>query len=63
MSTTLSPMSATTLVLCLAGELLADPAEIIEAIKSDDEMLSLVRQYGEGGATYESVLEALNALI
>ena len=56
-------MSATTLVLCLAGELLADPAEIIEAIKSDDEMLSLVRQYGEGGATYESVLEALNALI
>lgn len=50
-------------MLCLSGELLADPADIVEAIKSDDAMLSLVRQYGKGEATYESVLEALNALI
>lgn len=63
MSTTISPMSANTLVLCLAGELLADPAEIVEVIKSEADLLSLVRQYGKGEATYQEVLEALNALI
>jgi len=56
-------MSATTLMLCLSGELLTNPAFLVEAIKSDDEMLSLVRQYGKGEATYQEVLEALNALI
>lgn len=56
------PMSAVNLIQCLAGEIFSDPALIVEAIKEDEEVLALVRQYGKGHATYEEVLEAVGAI-
>lgn len=56
------PMSAVSLVSCLAGEMFADPALVVEAIKEDQEVLALVRRYGKGGATYQEVLEAVSAI-
>jgi len=56
------PMSAVSLVSCLAGEMFADPALIVEAIREDEEVLALVRQYGKGNATYEEVREAVSAI-
>ena len=56
------PMSAVSLVSCLAGEMFADPALIVEAIREDEEVLALVRQYGKGHATYEEVREAVSAI-
>lgn len=56
------PMSAVSLVSCLAGEMFADPALIVEAIREDEEVLALVRQYGKGNATYEQVREAVSAI-
>lgn len=58
----MTPMSAVSLVSCLAGEMLADPALIVEAIKEDEEVLALVRQYGKGLASYEEVREAVSAI-
>jgi hypothetical protein len=56
------PMSAVNLIQCLAGEMFSDPALIVEAIKEDEEVLALVRQYGKGHATYEQVREAVSAI-
>ena len=56
------PMSATNLIQCLAGELLTDPALLVETIKEDDSALAIVRQYGRGQITYEEVLNAVNAI-
>ena len=56
------PMSAVSLVSCLAGEMFADPALIVEAIREDEDVLALVRQYGKGRATYEQVREAVSAI-
>ena len=58
----MSPMSATDLVSCLAGEMLALPALIVEAIKEDPDTLEIVRDYGKGLATYEDVREAVSAI-
>jgi hypothetical protein len=55
-------MSAENLVLCLAGEIGSLPALIVEAIQGDTDTLALVRRYGKGEATYEEVLEAVNAI-
>lgn len=51
------PMSAVNLVQCLAGEHLAMPEMMLEAIKENEDFLAIVRQYGAGKATYEQVLE------
>jgi hypothetical protein len=56
------PMSAELLVMCLAGEMYAYPADIVEVIKEDKEVLSLVRQYGKGLATYEQIRDAVSAI-
>jgi hypothetical protein len=56
------PMSAPMLIQCLAGELLADPALLVETIKEDDSALAIVRQYGRGRATYEEVRDAVSAI-
>lgn len=56
------PMSAVSLISCLAGEIDSLPDLIVEAIKEDSEVLALVRQYGKGGATYQEVLEAVSAI-
>lgn len=56
------PMSAPDLISCLAGELLTDPALLVETIKEDDSALAIVRQYGRGQITYEEVLNAVSAI-
>ena len=56
------PMSAPNLIQCLAGELLTDPALLVETIKEDDNALAIVRQYGRGQITYEEVLNAVTAI-
>lgn len=56
------PMSATNLIQCLAGELLTDPALLVEAIKEEESVLSTVRQYGRGQISYEEVREAVSAI-
>ena len=57
------PMSAVMLIQCLAGELLADPALLVETIKEDKATLTLVRQYGKGEADYARVLERVSELV
>lgn len=56
------PMSAPDLIQCLAGELLTDPALLVETIKEDDGTLAIVRQYGRGQITYEEVRDAVSAI-
>jgi hypothetical protein len=56
------PMSAVSLISCLAGEIGSLPALLVEAIQEDQEVLALVRQYGKGNATYQEVLEAVGAI-
>ena len=55
-------MSAPMLIQCLAGELLTDPAFLVEAIKECEDTLAIVRSYGKGIATYDEVLEAVTAI-
>jgi hypothetical protein len=56
------PMSATNLIQCLAGELLTDPALLVEAIKEDDSALAIVRQFERGQISYEEVRNAVSAI-
>jgi hypothetical protein len=58
-----APMSAVNLVSYLAGELLTDPALIVETIKGDEDLLRLFRSYNSGEITYAKVLETLNAYV
>lgn len=58
----MTPMSAVSLVSCLAGEMDSLPDLVLEAIQEDGEVLALVRQYGKGLATYEEVREAVSAI-
>ena len=58
----MSPMSAVSLVSCLAGEMDSLPDLVLEAIQEDEEVLALVRQYGKGLAAYEEVIEAVSAI-
>lgn len=53
------PMSAPMLVQCLAGDLLVDPALIVETIKEDQDLLRVVRSYGAGDFTYSDVLDTV----
>lgn len=56
------PMSAPDLIQCLAGELLTDPALLVEAIREEESALAIVRQYGRGQISYEEVLNAVSAI-
>lgn len=56
-------MSAPDLVQCLAGEAYTLPALALETIKSEPDLLALVRQYGKGRATYEEVKELFSHYI
>jgi hypothetical protein len=56
------PMSAPDLIQCLAGELLTDPALLVEAIKEEESVLAIVRQYGRGQISYEEVRDAVSAI-
>jgi len=59
MTTQYKAMSATDLVLCLSGDLLVDPALLVETIKEDQDLLRVVRSYGAGDFTYEQVLDTI----
>jgi hypothetical protein len=56
------PMSAPDLIQCLAGELLVDPALLVETIREEEELTRLVRSYGAGNFTYEQVKDTLKDL-
>lgn len=60
MNTLSKPMSATNLILCLSGELEIDPGLIVETIKGESDLMRVVRSYGAGDLSYESVLDTLN---
>jgi hypothetical protein len=59
MSTVIKPMSATSLILCLSGEMEIDPAMLVESIKEDEDLTRLIRSYGSGDLTYTQVLDTL----
>jgi len=56
---TIKPMSAVSLIQCLAGEMLVEPALMVETIKEDKDLLRVVRSYGAGDFTYEQVLDTI----
>ena len=56
------PMSAPNLIQCLAGELLVDPALLVETIREEEELTRLVRSYGAGDFTYDQVKDTLKDL-
>ena len=56
------PMSAPNLIQCLAGELLVDPALLVETIREEEDLTRLIRSYGAGDFTYEQVKDTLKDL-
>ncbi len=55
-------MSAKNLILCLSGELLVDPALLVETIREEEELTRLVRSYSAGDFTYSQVLDTIKDL-
>ena len=55
-------MSAGNLILKLSGELLVDPALLVETIREEEDLKRLVRSYGAGDFTYEQVKDTLKDL-
>lgn len=53
------PISAPMLIQCLAGDLLVDPALMVETIREDQDLLRVVRSYGAGDFTYADVLDTV----
>ena len=51
-------MSAVSLIQCLAGDLLADPALVMETIKEED-LVRVIRSYRLGDLTYSDVLDTI----
>ena len=56
-------MSAVTLIQCLAGELLADPALLMETIGEEEDLQRIIRSYRSGDFTYEQVLDTVKDYI
>jgi hypothetical protein len=56
-------MSAGDLIASLAGELLVDPALLLEMAREDQDALRVIRSYGAGDFTYEQVLDTLKELV
>jgi hypothetical protein len=52
-------MSAVNLIQCLAGDLLVDPALMVETIQEDQDLLRVIRSYGAGDFTYSDVLDTV----
>jgi hypothetical protein len=59
----LAPMSAGDLIASLAGELLVDPALLLEIVRGEEEALRVIRSYGAGDFTYEQVLDTIKELV
>jgi hypothetical protein len=58
----LAPMSAGDLIASLAGELLVDPALLLEIVREDQDAVRVIRSYGAGDFTYEQVLDTIKEL-
>jgi len=52
-------MSAKDLILCLSGELLVDPALLVETIREEEDLLRVMRSYSAGDFTYVDVLDTI----
>jgi hypothetical protein len=52
-------MSAVSLIQCLAGDLLADPALVMETIKEEEDLVRVIRSYRLGDLTYSDVLDTV----
>ena len=63
MSTISKPMGAVNLIACLAGDLLTDPALLVETIQEDSDLLRVVRSYRDGDFTYDQVLDTIKDYI
>ncbi len=59
----LTPMSAGDLIASLAGELLVDPALLLEIVREDQDALRAIRSYGAGDLTYSQVIDTLKELV
>jgi len=55
-------MSAVSLIQCLAGDLLADPALVMETIGEED-LQRVIRSYKLGDFTYRQVLDTMKDYI
>jgi hypothetical protein len=53
-------MSPIVLMQRLAGELLVDPALLVETIEEDEDLRRVIKSYRAGDFTYEQVLDTLN---
>lgn len=60
MKTTDKPLDVVSLIQCLAGELLVDPALLFETIKEEEDLQRIIRSYRLGDFTYYEVLESFN---
>ena len=47
-------------IQCLAGDLLADPAEILELIKADSRLKMYLKANLDGAMLYENLLEKVS---
>ena len=56
-------MSAVTLIQCLAGDLLADPALLMETIREEEDLQRVIRSYRSGDFTYSQVLDTVKDYI
>jgi hypothetical protein len=56
-------MNAGDLIASLAGELLVDPALLLEMVREDQDALRVIRSYGAGDFTYEQVIDTLKELV
>jgi len=52
-------MSAVSLIQCLAGDLLADPALVMETIGEEEDLQRVIRSYRLGDLTYSDVLDTV----
>ena len=55
----LRPMNIKDLILCLSGELLVDPALLVETIREEEDLLRVMRSYSAGDFTYADVLDTV----
>lgn len=56
-------MSAVSLIQCLAGDLLADPALLTQTIGEEEDLVRVIRSYKTGDLTYEQVLDTVKDYI
>jgi hypothetical protein len=63
MNTQDKPLDIVTLIQCLAGEMMADPAIVFETVKEEEDLQRVIRSYRLGDLTYNQVLDTFNDYI